>query len=99
MTQLFGASVLPFSVDPFYHGIYFLLGKERKSKQKGSEKWADFGGKRNDCETSIKCAAREFWEETCCSVRIDDKNPGTIVEILRKVAKRTFWYFFRSDAS
>ena len=30
-----GASMLPFSVDPFYNGLYFLLAKERGGSNYG----------------------------------------------------------------
>ena len=45
--NIVGASILPFSVDPRWGKVYFLLGKERKHKTWicGSEQWSDFGGR------------------------------------------------------
>lgn len=70
MTTIIGASILPFSIDPFYHGIYFLLAKERSGNWFGSNKWDDFGGKANENESPCEVASREFQEESCGVVKI-----------------------------
>lgn len=67
-----GASLLCFAIDPTYHCMYFLLGKERANSQwlVGSGRWSDFGGGVADPgETAEVTAAREFAEETLAVVR------------------------------
>jgi len=73
--HVIGASILPFSVDPWYHGIYFLLAKERSGTWRGSNKWDDFGGKANDNEDPCDVAAREFQEESCGVIRVYENEP------------------------
>ena len=70
-----GASMLPFSVDPFYNGLYFLLAKERGGSWRGASKWDDFGGKANVNEDPCDVAAREFQEESCGVVSMFDNEP------------------------
>ncbi len=79
-----GCSVVPFSVDPVYNGIYFLLGKERPGNWRGSNTWSDFGGKKQCDESSEVCAAREFHEETLGIVKLYDNErvPRDSEEIL-----------------
>lgn len=69
-TQFVGSSILPFSIDPFYHGIYFLLGKERGGKWRGSNRWDDFGGSAMPDEDPCAVAAREFQEESCGVIKV-----------------------------
>lgn len=51
-----GCGIIPFAI--YKNNVYFLLGK---SKYYGLE---DLGGKRDKYESVIKCAVREFNEET-----------------------------------
>lgn len=67
-----GASLLCFAIDPTYHAMYFLLGKERVNSRwmAGSGRWSDFGGGvAGPGETAEDTAAREFVEETLSVVR------------------------------
>ena len=76
MAKIIGASILCFSVDPTYAGIYFLLGKEKKTyKFRGSEKWSDFGGSCKNGESAEECAAREFHEESAAIVAFWSDEP------------------------
>lgn len=76
MAKIIGASILCFSVDPTYAGIYFLLGKEKKTyKFRGSEKWSDFGGSCKNGESAEECAAREFHEESAAIVSFWSNEP------------------------
>lgn len=76
MARIIGASILCFSVDPTYAGIYFLLGKEKKTyKFRGSEKWSDFGGSCKNGESAEECAAREFHEESAAIVSFWSDEP------------------------
>lgn len=86
-----GASILPISICP-NHSPYFLLGKEKYHKHwKESERWSDFGGRRNaDDKDAEDIAAREFFEETMQMVKFfkDDHLPrkryDDIAESLRQ---------------
>ena len=82
--EVVGCSIVPFSVDPEYNSIYFLLGKERPGQWRGSNTWSDFGGKKQCDETSEACAAREFHEETMGIVKLYDNErvPRDSEEIL-----------------
>jgi len=79
-----GCSIVPFSVDPHYSGVYFLLGQERKGNWRGSNEWCDFGGGKKRDESSEACAAREFQEETLGVVKLYDQErvPRDSEEIL-----------------
>ena len=68
--KLIGASVLPYAIDPQHNQVFFLLGSERHlPRWQDSGKFSDFGGSvKYKEETSTNCAAREFFEETCCVV-------------------------------
>lgn len=93
--KLVGASILCFSVDPQYGGIYFLLGKEKKTyKYHGSEKWSDFGGSTKAEEIAEECAAREFHEETCAIVKFfaDEKLPRKHYNIVMRELKKEKYY-------
>tara|TARA_Y100001970_G_scaffold292487_1_gene433975 strand:- start:879 stop:1787 length:909 start_codon:yes stop_codon:yes gene_type:complete len=68
--RIIGSSILPFSIDPFYQGIYFLLGKERGGQWRGSNRWDDFGGSANENEDPCEIAAREFQEESCGIIKV-----------------------------
>lgn len=76
--RLAGASILCFMVDPVYHVVYFLLGKERHNSRwlSGSGKWCDFGGSvSNPRDSAEDTAAREFMEETLSVVKYFDADP------------------------
>jgi hypothetical protein len=59
------------------------LGRERRYPQwSESETWSDFGGGVRYCpstnvpETAETTAAREFWEETACTMHFDSSQPS-----------------------
>jgi hypothetical protein len=75
-SKIIGASILPFSIDPHYGGLYFLLGKEKKTfKYRGSDKWSDFGGSSKSNESASETASREFHEETAAIVPFFRNEP------------------------
>lgn len=64
--MLYGASILPFCVDPKFNIPYFWLGQEQyvQDWSNGSLSWSDFGGRREQDEDAEACASREFEEES-----------------------------------
>lgn len=67
MSRVFACSVVPVAR---LNGEWFLLlGKNRRVHSSAeAEAWTDFGGSKQEGESEEECAAREFWEETCCVV-------------------------------
>ena len=96
--KFIGASLLCFSIDPYYSRVYFLLGQERKAVKwpGGSEKYSDFGGScRNSAEQPEHTAAREFVEETMGMVKYfeNDTIPRTeYVDILESLKKGEYTF-------
>lgn len=70
-----GASVLPYSVDPLHHKVYFILGQERKGRWTGASEWGDFGGATKQ-ESVEETAAREFFEETAGTIYLHEEDGG-----------------------
>ena len=63
------AGVLPFTIDPVYKNVYFLLGLNDQNY------WDMFGGKRDCSENNFAItAAREFCEETLHTVYVTKNN-------------------------
>lgn len=54
--------------------VWFLLGREREvvGWKQGSRKWSAFSGKLENHERTEEAAAREFVEESCASVPLDE---------------------------
>ena len=90
-----GASIVPFSVDPIHRNVYFLLAQERNGRWRGANTWSDFGGKRCGSEAPSRTASREFFEESCATVRVEDGLPRTASDIERCLADQR--YAFRID--
>ena len=93
-----GASLFVFSLDPQWGNIYFWLGKERKNPRwpQGSETWSDFGGRAmSDDDDAAHVAAREFWEETCGSLRYfeHDELPRKGMEDIAESLRREEYLF------
>ena len=71
------AGIVCYSVNPKTEMIYLLLGKEaRNGKIVG--RWCDFGGSLTDDETAEDGAAREFCEETMCTIDLGRLSKDTI---------------------
>lgn len=77
--KLDGAGVLPVAV---YNGEpHFLMSKEKYTMGwKDSNKYADFGGRRDSGESIRRCAARECYEESMGFMGSED-------EIFKKLSK------------
>ncbi len=71
--------ILCFSVEPKTQNIYVLLGRETCFEQMDSSQgsWCDFGGKIDASESAISGAAREFSEESLCTVKMFFKQEHT----------------------
>lgn len=67
-----GAGVVCYALDD-NNEIVILLGKEREvvGWKQGSRRWGAFSGRAEDGEDALRCAAREFVEETCASIPLD----------------------------
>lgn len=84
MSTLFGASVIPFAVDPRFNIPYFWMGQEdfHDGWPSGSWTWSDFGGRVEPGEDAEACAAREFVEESLQCI-MPSVSAATITEQLR----------------
>jgi len=78
MSRLVGASIVAITKDPTYGNVYVYLGRERRYPiWNESETWSDFGGGVRACpmtntpESAETTAAREFWEETACTMHFE----------------------------
>lgn len=74
--QVTSAGILPFTVIKRNGNriVLVLLGRERPDPSwNDSDKWSDFGGKREREESVEDAAAREFFEETCGVVESLDR--------------------------
>ena len=72
--RLVGAGVLCAAKDP--HGdIVLLLGREREilNWKYGSSKWCSFSGRAEEGEDALSTATREFVEESCSMVRLQEE--------------------------
>lgn len=79
-----GASILPYAFCG--DNMYLLLGKERCYKPKGKRtdhQWSDFGGKCNESESSVECAAREYLEETLGVVLFSSSDERVSLETIK----------------
>jgi len=99
--KLLGASILPYAIDTQHNNLYLLLGAERNvPRWHESGKFSDFGGRAILGESAEKCAAREFHEETCAVVTLNDTvNTSEDMEILLLNRKYTFKITTVIDAS
>ena len=80
-----------FSQPPNSNDWYFLLGFDDFS-----EKWSDFGGRRNSNESEIHCAVREMLEETMCVVQFPDcetENLDASIESISEMIRRNDFTF------
>lgn len=71
-----GAGILPYAVyedDHVGRTIYFLLGQQHYEFHH-QKIWNLFSGYSEDNELSYETCAREFFEESCAIVYINDKN-------------------------
>lgn len=66
------AGIICFSVEPYTRNVYVLLGRETRFDQMDSDDglWCDFGGKINPGESIDGAAAREFSEESLCTIQL-----------------------------
>ena len=79
--RLVGASIVAITKDPTYGNVYVYLGRERRYPiWSESETWSDFGGGVRYCpitnmpESAETTAAREFWEETACTMHFESSS-------------------------
>lgn len=64
------AGLVCYSIEPRTSTIYILLGKEiKRGMHRG--RWCDFGGHVEQGESLEKAAAREFSEESLCTIEMD----------------------------
>ena len=70
--RVIGAGVICYSRDHGNGEVYVLLGKEKETPEwrTGSNRWSGFSGKVDPTERVALAAAREFLEESLCSVRL-----------------------------
>ena len=82
-----GAGVIPFTLRDDY--AHLLLGRENWNRDwpEGSHRWSGFSGRLEPHEEPIACAAREFFEETCGCVQLDETT-GSAVHIQDTLATR-----------
>ncbi len=93
--RVIGSSILPFSIDPQYGGLYFLLGKEKKTfRYHDSERWSDFGGSSPSSESAPMTASREFHEETAAVVPFfkDEPLPRQNYQLIREALEHQEYY-------
>ena len=90
--RLLGASILPYAIDTQHNNLYVLLGAERSvPRWHESGKFSDFGGRAITGETAEQCASREFHEETCAAITLNDSvNSSADMETLLLNKKYTF---------
>ena len=86
-SSLSSYSVVCISKDPQTECMYMLLGKENAKYRSG--KWCSFGGHGYAAEDPCTAAAREFAEESCCTIMLNtdiqpsfDSYISTVCEIL-----------------
>lgn len=74
-TRLVGAGVLCVALDP-HQEIVLLLGREREvtNWRYGSSKWCAFSGRAEEGEDALTNATREFLEESCCVVKLEEHS-------------------------
>ena len=74
-TRLVGAGVLCVALDP-QQEIVLLLGREREVSnwKYGSSKWCAFSGRAEEGEDALTNATREFLEESCCVVKLEEHS-------------------------
>lgn len=67
-----GAGIIPYCI--LDGQIYFLLQKTTNPHKKKDDGWNDFGGKKNNIESTADAAGREFSEETSCLFYLKEPN-------------------------
>jgi hypothetical protein len=73
--RLIGAGVLCAALDA-QNEIVLLLGREREvlNWKYGSSKWCSFSGRAEEGETALENATREFLEESCSIVKLEEDS-------------------------
>ena len=80
--RVLSSSVIPFAIEPHTQTIYMLLAQAESCSSTGRPhgSWGDLGGTCEPGETSEIAGAREFLEESLCTVCITgDRNVSTRV--------------------
>jgi hypothetical protein len=91
-TEVLSAGFIFYSYAPDTNNVYFLLGMDDYSN-----KWSDFGGRKQPDEPESLCAVREMLEETLNVVRIPKISQHsfdvTVAELVQMIQNKE--YLFR----